>query len=316
MLSGVDILLAEGLTPWVLMLPGGEDPDSFIRNRGKEAFMEEMQSGRISFQEFQLQCFRDAGMMDSPDQASKAVSAMTRSISLLADPVQRELYIDELSKKLGISRKTLLKVMPAAESSTSAEPPRKGQREAAKPAPAPNRPLSVSERTFLEALLESTFYGNEVLAFAASHEQMLHLSNLGAQSIFKHLVNRYREQNGNASQRIDIASEISSIELDEARDLALDILFRLPVKETGITLPDQLMQHARRCLSHFLIAVKTLVLEPLQQEKQEVLAMLAGTTEKPEEKKLFMRLHELNNKIRSMDQEVTGSINAILDKES
>jgi DNA primase len=73
------------------------------------------------------------------------------------------------------------------------------------------------------------------------------------------------------------------------------------------------MQHARRCLSHFLIAVKTLVLEPLQQEKQELLKLLTGSTEKPEEKKLFMRLHELNNKIRTMDQEVSSSINAILD---
>ncbi len=314
MLAGIDILLAEGVTPWVLLLPGGEDPDSFIRNRGKEAFLEEMQSGRQSFQEFQLQCFRDAGMMDSPDQASKAVSTMTKSISLVTDPVQKELYLDELSKKLDISRKTLLKVMASGEPGRSSDPSaRQKQQEAPPPPPVHDRPLSVSERTFLEALLESIFYGNEVLAFAASHEEMLNLSNRAAQAIFSHLVTRFRNLDPKDSRGIDIAAEISSIDLPEARDLSLDILFRLPMQEHTLLMPDQIIQHARRCLSHFLIAVKTLVLEPLQQEKQEVLSMLSGTTEKPEEKKLFMRLHELNNKIRSMDQEVSSSINAILE---
>ena len=313
MLAGIDILLSEGLTPWVLLLPGGEDPDSYIRNRGREAFEEEISTRRQPFQEFQLQCFRDAGMMDSPDQASRAVSIMTKSISLVTDPVQRELYLDELSKKLSISRKTLMKVMASGEAGKAHEPQKKEVRDAAPQARPANRPLTVSERTFLEALLESTFYGNEVLAFAASHEQMLNLTNLAAQAIFRHLVDRFRQLDAKDGRGIDIAAEITSMELPEARDLALDILFRLPVQEPGITLPDQTMQHARRCLSHFLIAVKTLVLEPLQQEKQELLKLLTGSTEKPEEKKLFMRLHELNNKIRTMDQEVSSSINAILD---
>ena len=316
MLAGIDILLSEGLTPWVLLLPGNEDPDSFIRNRGKEAFMEEMRSNRTQFLDFQLRCFRDAGMMDSPDQASKAVSAMTRSISLVPDPVQKELYLDELSKQLGISRKTLLKVIAAQDGERHHGPHVKEEEAQKAPAPQPNRPLSVSERTFLEALLESTFYGHEVLAFAASHEQMLSLSNHAAQAVLRHLVERFRAIDPKAGHGIDITAEISSIGMPEARDLALDILFRLPVQEQAPILPDQLMQHARRCLSHFLIAVKTLVLEPLQQEKQALLAQLAGTTEKAEEKKLFMRLHDLNNKIRSMDQEVTGSINAILERES
>jgi DNA primase len=314
MLAGIDILLAEGLTPWVLLLPGGEDPDSYIRNRGKEAFMDEMKSNRTPFLDFQLRCFRDAGMMDSPDQASKAVTAMTRSISLVPDPVQKELYLDELSKQLGISRMTLLKVMASPDSGRHPGPPAR-EEEKKTPAPPPNRPLSVSERTFLEALLESTFYGNEVLAFAASHEQMLNLSNHAAQAVLRHMVERFRKLDPKAGNGIDIAAEISSIDMQEARDLALDILFRLPVQEQAPIMPDQIMQHARRCLSHFLIAVKTLVLEPLQQEKQTLLAQLTGTTEKADEKKLFMRLHELNSKIRSMDQEVTGSINAILERE-
>ncbi|MCE1275016.1 MAG: toprim domain-containing protein, partial [Chlorobiales bacterium] len=316
MLAGIDILLSEGLTPWVVMLPGNEDPDSFSRNRGKEAFIAELETGRLGFQEFQLRCFREAGMMDSPDQASKAVNVMMRSISLVTDPVQKELYLDELSRKLGISRKTLLKVMPSGGATRHSETHRHEEPEPENPAPAPDRPLSVSERTFLEALLESTFYGNEVLAFAASHEQMLQLSNHAAQAIFNHLVDRYRNRESKEGSGIDITSEISSIGLPEAQSLALDIIFRLPVQETSFLLPDQAMQHARRCLSHFLIAVKTLVLEPLQQEKQEVLAMLARTTEKSDEKALFMRLHELNNRIRTTDQEVSGSINSILERES
>ncbi|HWQ26127.1 MAG TPA: DNA primase [Chlorobaculum sp.] len=314
MFAGIDILLSEGLTPWVVMLPGAEDPDSFIRTRGKEEFLKVLESERCSFQDFQIRCYRDAGFMESPDLASKAVSAMTRSIALITDPVQKELYIEELSKKLDISRKTLQKVMASGNAAPGHGKDHQSEKEEERPAPpVQSTPLSVSERTFLEALLESTFYGNEVLAFAASHEQMFRLSNHPAQAIFNHLVTRYRAISGDKDAHIDIAAEISSIELPEARDLALDILFRLPVSETSRPNPTETAQHARRCLSHFLIAVKTIVLEPLQKEKQALLSRLAGGPEKSEEKKLFTRLHELNNQIRSMDQEVTGSINTILE---
>jgi len=44
--------------------------------------------------------------------------------------------------------------------------------------------------------------------------------------------------------------------------------------------------------------------------------VLGGTTRKSDEKALFMRLHKLNNRIRSMNQEVNGSINSILERES
>ncbi len=315
MLAGIDILLAEGLTPWVLLLPGNEDPDSFIRNNGKEAFIEVLHEGRTSFQDFQFRCFREAGLMDTPEQVSKSVSAMTKSISLVGDPIQKELYLDELSKKTDISKKTLIKVMHSASQHKTNEY-RLPEERPAVPETAPDRqdrPLSVTERTFLEALLESTFYGTEVLAFAASNERMFQLANRAAQAIFTHLIGRFRGMDPKEGHGIDITSEISAIEMPEARDLALDILFRLPVREQSFMLPDQLMQHARRCLSHFLIAVKTLVLEPLQQEKQSVLALLAGSTEKSEEQRLFMRLHELNNRIKTLDQEVSSSINAILE---
>nr|WP_246046544.1 DNA primase [Chlorobaculum thiosulfatiphilum] len=311
MLAGIDILLAEGLTPWVVMLPGNEDPDSFIHNRGKEAFVEVLEHERASFQDFQLRCYRDAGWMESPDTASKAVSVMTRSISFIADPVQKELYLDELSKKLDLSRETLRKAMAGGERSGSREPRERRRDEPAPKPPAKRAPLSVTERTFLEALIESTFYGNEVLDFAASHESMFHLEHPAAQAIFSYLVRRFREMGGRDGH-IDITSEISSIGMEEASNLAFDILFRLPVNETTRPTLAEIEQHARRCLSHFLVAVKTLVLEPLQKEKQELLARLAATTEKQEEKQLFAQLHDLNNRLKTMEQEVDESIRGIL----
>lgn len=313
MLSGIDILLAEGLTPWVVMLPGGDDPDSFIRNYGKEAFRDELESEKRSFQDFQLQCYRDAGLMEDPDTASKAISAMTKSIALIGDPLQQELYLDELSNKLDLSRQTLRKVMASsADDRThryeSRSPNQQGTAE--KPQ-AEQQLLSVSERTFLEALLESTFYGNEVLDFAASHETMFTLEHPAAQAIFTHLVKRFDELDDKEGH-IDIASEISSVEMEQARNLAFDILIRLPVSETTRPTPAELEQHARRCLTHFLTAVKNIMLEPLQKQKQDILIRLNSTSEKSEEKKFFAQLHDLNNQLREMEQEVDKSIREIL----
>jgi DNA primase len=312
MLAGIDILLAEGLTPWVVMLPGAEDPDSFIRNYGKDAFLEELESEKCSFHDFQLNCFRDAGFMDNPDTASKAIAAMAKSIALISDPVQRDMYLDTMSRKLDLSSVTLRKVMASSDTERSiSREPRQRSNEPAPEPPAQLTPLSVPERTFLEALLESTFYGNEVLAFAVSHETMFHLVNPAAQAIFSHLARRFREMDDKGGH-IDITSEISSIGMAEAGNLAFDILFRLPVSDTSFPSPAEAGQHARRCLSHFLIAVKTLVLEPLLKEKQELLSRIASATAKSEEKQLFTKLHELNNHIQTMDQEVSQSISTIL----
>lgn len=313
MLAGIDILLAEGLTPWVVMLPGAEDPDSFIRNYGREAFLEELESEKSSFQDFQLRCYRDAGLMESPDTASKAIAAMTRTISLIADPVQKELYLEELSKKLDLSRQTLRKVM--AGSAAPKEPYREARsargNETAPGARADRRSLSVPERTFLEALLESTFYGNEVLAFATTHETMFTLPNPAAGAIFTHLVNRFRTMT-DRDGHIDITSEISVIDMEEARNIAFDILLRLPVSETSLPAPAEIEQHARRCLAHFLTAVKTLMLEPMQKQKQEILAHLKSSTETREQERLSRELLEHNRHYKATEQEVDESIRAIL----
>lgn len=312
MLAGIDILLAEGLTPWVVMLPGAEDPDSFIRNYGKEAFLGELESEKSSFQDFQLRCYQEAGWMESPDTASKAISAMTRSIALIADPVQKELYLDELAKKLDLGRQTLREVMAASDTGRGTREPRQRRDEPAAPQPpARQAPLSVTERTFLEALLESTYYGNEVLAFAASHESMFHLENPAAQAIFSHLVTRFRDMT-DRDGHLDITSEISSIGMEEAGNLAFDILFRLPVNDATRPTPAELEQHARRCLSHFLVAVKTLVLEPLQKEKESINAQLQSATAAHEQERLSRELLEHIKHTRAMEQEVDESIRGIL----
>lgn len=311
MLAGIDILLAEGLTPWVVMLPGAEDPDSFIRNYGKEAFLGELESEKSSFQDFQLRCYQEAGWMESPDTASKAISAMTRSISLIADPVQKELYLDELAKKLDLGRQTLREVMATSDTGRGTREPRQRRDEPAPQPPARQAPLSVTERTFLEALLESTFYGNEVLAFAASHESMFHLENPAAQAIFSHLVTRFRDMT-DRDGHLDITSEISSIGIEEAGNLAFDILFRLPVNDATRPTPAELEQHARRCLSHFLVAVKTLVLEPLQKEKERINAQLQSATAAHEQERLSRELLEHIKHTRAMEQEVDESIRGIL----
>jgi DNA primase len=302
------------------MLPPGEDPDSHVRTLGAAAFKDLIEKEKISFQDFQILSYRDDGYFASPDLKSKAIASMVKTIAPLPDPVQKELYLDELAKKLDISRQTLSQLMTSFSRTKSADSFRQriATHQEGAPTPASEKPkelkpLSVTERTFLEALLESTFYGSEVLEFAASHEEMFTLSCPPAQDIFLHLVKRYREIQNSDHNFIDIAAEISSIEQPESRDLALDILFRLPARETSRALPYETLQHARRCLSHFLIAVKNLVMEPLQQEKQSVISQLPEASDKSIEKELFMRLNDLNKRIKSLDQKVSATINTILE---
>ncbi len=313
MMSGIDTLLSASVTPYVIILPAGDDPDSFVRREGREKFLQFAENNMLSFQDFQLRFFTESGDFALPELKSRAIKAMAHTIALIPDRIRQELYLQELSKKLAVSLPALQELLAREEDATGKKRVSfEGRQEVPSP-PKPAPPLSVLEKTFLKALLESASYGNAVLEFAASHEEMLELPHKEAQDIFIHLIRRYRDIADHPEERIDIASEISSFSNPDSRNLASGLLIDPPVSNKWLEQSDVHADNAKRCLAMFLDAFKNLILEPLIFQKNRLTEDIRLENDTEREIALSREKILLDKKIRQTSQELKKMIATILE---
>ena len=102
-------LLSDGAVPvFVIELPGGDDPDSFLKKEGAPAFVERMTKARPIFDWFirYLVGKSDTGTIDGK---VRVVEELAPHVKKITDPVERGLYVREIARILGINERTLAK---------------------------------------------------------------------------------------------------------------------------------------------------------------------------------------------------------------
>lgn len=105
-LRGIDLVLAEGLNVKIVLLPDGEDPDSFCRKHTKDevnAFIETNEKDFIRFKAGLL--LADAA--GDPLKKANLINDIADTVSKIPDPVKRSVYIDDISAKFGIESSIL-----------------------------------------------------------------------------------------------------------------------------------------------------------------------------------------------------------------
>lgn len=108
-MRGTDMLLAEGMNVKVMLLPDGDDPDSFARKHTAADFRKYIEDNRTDFIVFkinQLLC----GVTD-PTKRSEAINSIVRSISVIKDQILRATYIRECANSTGVAEQTLIATM-------------------------------------------------------------------------------------------------------------------------------------------------------------------------------------------------------------
>jgi DNA primase len=89
----------------VLVLPDGEDPDSYLRKEGPEGFFKK-EASALPFLEFLRQYYQPAKM--SAKVKSDTVSSLIEAIRSFSDPVYREMFAREIAKLFLVDEQTLL----------------------------------------------------------------------------------------------------------------------------------------------------------------------------------------------------------------
>lgn len=104
-LRGTDMLLQDGMNVKVLLLPDGDDPDSFARKHSSEEFKAYVEANQTDFIEFKTRVLLQ-GVTD-PGQRRDAINSIIQSVSMISDPIMRATYVKDCSARLGIPEQTL-----------------------------------------------------------------------------------------------------------------------------------------------------------------------------------------------------------------
>ena len=105
-MRGTDMLLAEAMNVKVLLLPDGDDPDSFSRKHTAQEFKEYIDSHQTDFIQFKTDLLLK-GVSD-PIKKAEAINNIIRSIAVIPDPMVRTAYIKDCSQRLDVDERTLI----------------------------------------------------------------------------------------------------------------------------------------------------------------------------------------------------------------
>ena len=108
-MRGTDMLLAEGMNIKVLLLPDGDDPDSFARKNSSQQLKEYIDHNQTDFITFKSRLTVEN--VADPVKRSEAIGGIVRSISVIPDQILRSTYLTDFALRTGMKEQTLIAEM-------------------------------------------------------------------------------------------------------------------------------------------------------------------------------------------------------------
>ncbi len=106
-MRGLDLVLEQDMNVRLVMLPDGEDPDSYLKKVGIEEFRKYLKEKEQDFLFFKTTLLlSEAG--DDPIRKSKVLKDIVQSIAKIPDNIKKQLYIQKCSTMMGISEEILV----------------------------------------------------------------------------------------------------------------------------------------------------------------------------------------------------------------
>lgn len=107
-LRGIDMMLEEGINVKVVLLPEGEDPDSFARKHNANEVLEYIQQNQTDFIRFKTKLlYNEAG--NDPIKRAEMIIQIVESIAIIPDIIKRQVYIKDCATTLQIQEQVLIK---------------------------------------------------------------------------------------------------------------------------------------------------------------------------------------------------------------
>ena len=105
-LRGIDLILEEDLNVKVLLLPDGEDPDSFAKGKSASELLEYIKENENDFISFKSRLLKKDAETD-PLKRATLITEIVRSIAVIPGSITRAVYIKECSRILDVDERVL-----------------------------------------------------------------------------------------------------------------------------------------------------------------------------------------------------------------
>ena len=107
-LRGIDMMLEEGLNVRIILLPEGEDPDSFAKKHNASDLQAFLDKNNQDFIRFKTQLLSEEAQND-PTKRSEMILQIVRSIAIIPDIIKRQVYIKDTATLLSLPEDVLIR---------------------------------------------------------------------------------------------------------------------------------------------------------------------------------------------------------------
>jgi len=220
-LRGVDMILENDCDVQVAVLSEGEDPDSYIRRFGDEAFKKLIDDSE-SFVDFIARSFEREGKLKTPEGEAETVRAIVKTIARMKDELKRNFYIKHVAEKYHLYESTLHRELEKSLRGNQDLQSYRRQDQVDEPTLADRVPslherrIPPVERELLSAILEG---GAAVISFVDENLDRELLTNTRIRSLITMLIERIRRNDD-----VHPSSMIDTLEDGEDRKFISELL--------------------------------------------------------------------------------------------
>lgn len=314
---GIDMILEEGMNVKVVMLPEGEDPDSYAKTHSSSEFLEFISDSEKDFISFKTEILLSDAQHD-PIKRGQLISDIVKSVAVIPDGIMRSVYLKDCGILLGVEEQVLYTEVNKIRQQKQEQKWRREQtsrRDQREPAPRvnPQQPLvpafvenvfsEVEEREIIYFLLK---FGNQILHISGEEDTRISVAAYIIREIqndeleFNNLI--YKQVFEDVKELIENDNEVTERHFvyhdnPGVRDLAVDIFtsrYELSKvwkrKESYVELPGENLGYE---VPKSLLSYKMMVVE-------KALAQLRADLETTEKKNDIEQLNNLILRIQSL----------------
>ncbi len=262
----LNILLETGFKIKVLALPGGNDPDAFVKKNGIAAYVELLESAPTYF-EYLMKKAQEASDLATVEGKVEAVNTVLPYLAQISDRIERAEQTRRLSEVFRIEESAIREALQ----STMIEKRKK------LPSQLPKSQLKQSEKYLLKTIFESEpAVSAEIIQHLAISEDYVGLQSEG---IFHEIVTLYKKEG-----KIDLSVLQGSLQNDRDRDFLSQALFAEVDQLQALQFLEGIRrQKAEREIAHLQLKIKEAetsqdfeLLSTLHSKKTELKRMIAS----------------------------------------
>lgn len=246
-LRALPILLKENFSIKVARLPEGLDPDKYIRERGAEAFQQEIDTA-VRYNKFYLLMLEQKHDLKSPAGRLEASEEVIDFLNTIGNPFEYELVLKDFAHAVGISRQVL---------QDRARRKQKGSAASANQTPDTNNDPEIQ---LLQILLQNPSIGPTVFTRMQAHD----FDNLTHAHIF-----RYLQQMISEDHQLTSAEIIHSFSDEKIQSFLTSLSLRDPIADVTIENAEDSITRMESIQKERLLARLTAQLEEAEKAKEE-----------------------------------------------